>query len=159
MERENPYANPTAHARDMEPTVWEKYTPAFIGVAIGLGIFYAVTTIWSPIYIWTLTVSGVPSKDLYRYIYQSTGVLTFSHMVAIFAEATGGYWCVKLSPSRPLTNIALSIVISCALTLVQLLSPFAYLIPLWSRGMSLLTPIIGFIVGARYAMRKTRRNP
>ena len=119
-----------------------------IGAAIGAGVAYVVLSLCSLVFVWVLFGQGVPSANIPATVYQSTGYLGFAHAIAFLCGLPGGYWSARLSTSRALRNVILGGILVSLFTLLLNLVPYYVPIPLWSRVMSLLTPVPAFIVGA-----------
>jgi hypothetical protein len=146
----NPFAPPKTA---VELARSSDITAILVGAAVGNGSAYAVLFVLGGVFLWMLTLSGVPSAQLYVRAYQSTGYLLFAHLAGAAACLPGGYWAARLSESRPVRN---AIIAGC---LVSLLALCAYVVPyelpgpFWSHAASVILPIPAFLLGALWRQR------
>jgi hypothetical protein len=151
---EHRYAPPSAHVEDVAP-VESAVLSVFVGAAVGNGAAYGVLSVVGVAYLWILVLGGVPAERVYSEIYGSVPFLLFNHLLGFACEAVGGYWCARLSRSRSVARAFACGLLGSALAGIQVTSPFAGIIPIWSRLLSVLIPTVGSVVGARYRVGLT----
>lgn len=153
----NPYAPPRAALAEPSRSAGNVIA-VLVGAAIGAGVAYVVLSLCSLVLVWVLFAQGVPSADIPARAYEATGYLAFAHVIAFVCGLPGGYWSARLSASRWLRNAILGGVLVSLFTLLLNLVPYYVPIPLWSRAMSLLTPVPAFIVGAWWWRTRGHRS-
>jgi hypothetical protein len=148
----NPYAQPSSSVGDTaEPN--NNATAVFVGAAVGNGTAYAVLFLFGLGFMWILKVQGVPEQELYARAYQSTAYVFLAHIVGMLCCLPGGYWSARLGRQRPYFNSFLAACVVAAFTFATYLMPYALPIPFWSRVVSVVTPFLGFLLGAHWWRR------
>lgn len=152
----NPYAAPQAHVGQQE-SAGNAASAALIGASVNLGAYWAVASIPGWVYMWTLVGAGVPSSQVYWRTYQSIPFLLLEHGISIGCQLVGGYWAAKLCPRGAMKSALVAGVMVAVFALLQdTLTPYDLPIPLWSRALSVLTPLPVFLFGAMWLRRRVR---
>jgi hypothetical protein len=151
MTSTNPFAPPKT---PVELSRSNDITAIFVGAAVGNGSAYAVLFLLGGAFLWTLTLRGVPTAQLYVRAYQSTAYLVFAHFAGAAGCLPGGYWAARLSESRPVRNAILAGCLVSLLALCVDLVPYELPGPLWSHAASVVLPIPAFLLGALWRQRR-----
>ena len=127
--------------------------PVFIGVTIGAGTAYIVIGLSGLAFVWYLSLSGTPMADLYSRAYGSVPYLLLAHAEGFACMATGGYWAARTAEVRGPRAALLAGAIYALFVLLQYSTPYSWPIPFWSRTLSVLLPVPGYLFGARFVRR------
>jgi hypothetical protein len=152
----NPYAAPQSHVGQQE-SIGGVAGAALIGAFVSLGAYWAVASVPGWIYMWALIGTGVPSSQAYWRTYQSIPFLLLAHSIGLACQALGGYWAAKLCRQSALKSAAVAGAMTAVFALLHdTLTPYDLPIPMWSRALSVLTPLPTFVFGAIWWQRRAR---
>lgn len=147
----NPFRPPISESPPEPGDVLSK--PVFIGVSIGAGAAYIAMSLSGLAFVWYLSLSGTPMADLYRRAYASVPYLLFAHAEGFASMAIGGYWAARTAERRAGLAALIAGAIYALFVLLQYSTPYSWPIPFWSRALSVVLPLPGYLLGARFASR------
>lgn len=148
----NPFSPPVSQP---SPEPGERlWMPLFLGVCIGSGAGYIAMGLSGVGFLWWLALSGAPMADLYREAYTNVPYLLFAHAVGFACMAAGGYWTARMAPLRAYSTAAIAGVLSALFVVLEYSIPIAWPNPFWSRALSVLLPVPGYVLGAYLCRRR-----
>ena len=103
------------------------------------------------LFVWYLSLAGTPLADLYTRAYASVPYLLVAHAEGLACMAIGGYWAARTAERRAVFTALVAGAIYALFVLLQYSTPYAWPIPFWSRAISVVLPVPGYLLGARFA--------
>ena len=153
----NPYRPPET-APQPEPAGTPTAMPIFVGVTVGMGLWYVVGSLSSLVFGWWLTLAGVPTAQLFQRFYTDAPFLACCHILTFLCMATGGFWATGASGGRRSAALISGLALTMFVVL-QFATPYTVPYPGWSRLLSLLLPLPAYLVGARLHRRRAAPLP
>lgn len=122
--------------------------PIVIGFCIGNGASYAILYVSGLAFLWILVAQGVTPQHAYAQAFQSNSYLLYTHALAFFATAFGGYWTARLSQRDPVWHALFAGVGMLLFGVVQFAVPYELPVPSMSRLITIVSPVPAFLFGA-----------
>jgi hypothetical protein len=143
----NPYEAPraTVDQPDRGRSLLAVVTAGFL---LGTGLAFTVQTLSGVVLTWLLVSSGVRTEDLYSAMAESPGINLWAHLLNVAAVMCAGAATAWLKPEAPIATASWLGGVMVAFVVLQFAVPYDYPAPLWSKVLTLITPIPSAIGGA-----------
>jgi hypothetical protein len=150
---ENPYAAPTAPMHDRSGADWS-WKPVLLGGVVGIGTFFSLATVASPLVQRWYAAQGVAFEKLYQTMNTSLEAVLLWHLLAVCGYAMGGYVAASRTSQRRLLVACLSAVLAKVILLAQYAGVFSNPYPVWSQMLGFATPIPAALFGGWLCIRR-----